>query len=105
MIRIINQEEFKKCCEMLDSKDFESRLLGLSLMDECVEFYNTINISVLIRSSFTDEMKCDWHSFLNTGINDINYKFGTVLYYLLSEHRFYKSPHTTYYLKEDDQSN
>ena len=105
MIRITNQEEFKKCCEMCDSKDLESRLLGLSLMNECVEFWNTGNISVSVWSPFTLNEEYDWYSFLNIGINDINYKFGTVLYYLLSKHRFYENLHTTYYLIENDQSN
>ena len=106
MIRITNQEEFKKCCEMCDSKDLESRLLGLSLMNECVEFWNAGNISVLIWPPSTSNKKYDWYSFLEIGINDPNYKFGTILHSLLLNHRFYEFNHgTTYYLIENDQSN
>jgi hypothetical protein len=106
MIRITNQEEFKKCCEMCDSKDLESRLLGLSLMNECVEFWNTGNISVLVWPPSTLNGKYDWYSFLNIGINDINYKFGTMLHSLLLNRRFYEvNRGATYYLIENDQNN
>ena len=90
---------------MCNCKDRESRLLGLSLIEECVEFYNTGNISVSVWSPFTLNEEYDWYSFLHIGINDINYKFGTVLYYLLLNRRFYENLHTTYYLIEHDQNN
>ena len=91
---------------MCDSKDLESRLLGLSLMNGCVEFWNTGNISVSVLSPFILNEKYDWYSFLNIGINDINYKFGTILHSLLLNRRFYEFNHgATYYLIENDQSN
>lgn len=91
---------------MCNSKDLESRLLGLSLMNECVEFWDTRNISVSVWSPITLNEKYDWYLFLEIGINDINYKFGTILHSLLLNHRFYEfNRDTTYYLIENDQSN
>ena len=39
MIRIINQEEFKKCLPMLDSPDVECRLLGWELLCGCTDLH------------------------------------------------------------------
>ena len=83
MIRIINQEEFKKCCEMCDSKDLESRLLGLSLLDGCTEFLNTGNILVLVEHFYGGKGKFNWHRFIEIGINAPEFEFGTLLYNLL----------------------
>jgi hypothetical protein len=104
MVRIINQEEFKKCCEMCDSKDIESRLLGLSLLEECAEFLNTCNLSVLVKHFYGGECKYSWHTFVEIGIKAPEFKFGTVLYNLLYD-GFYKWKTITYKLIEDDQSN
>ena len=82
MIRIINQEEFKKCCEMCNSKDLESRYLGISLMNECVEHLNCPNLGV--RWTFRGmESLYEWHRYIETGINFPDYKFGDELYQLL----------------------
>jgi hypothetical protein len=105
MIRIINQEEFKKCCEMCNSKDIESRLLGLSLLEECTEFLlNTCNVSVLVKHFYGGECKYSWHTFVKIGIKAPEFEFGTVLYNLLYN-RFYKLKTITYKLIENDQSN
>jgi len=47
MIRITNQEEFKKCCELMNSIDKESRLLGWSLIQDCMEVPENLYIRVL----------------------------------------------------------
>jgi hypothetical protein len=105
MIRITNQEEFKKCCEMCNSKDIESRLLGLSLLEECTEFLlNTCNVSVLVKHFYGGECKYSWHTFVEIGIKAPEFEFGTVLYNLLYN-RFYKLRTITYKLIENDQSN
>ena len=103
MIRIKNQEEFEKCCEICNSKDIESRYLGLSLLEECTEFLNSINVSVLIynygyKSSFS------WYKFIEIYVQDIEFNFGIVLYNLLYN-GFCTLNTITYKLIEDDKSN
>lgn len=88
MIRIKNQEEFKKCCEMCNSKDLESRYLGISLMNECVEHLNFPNLS---RKLLVVDNGClyNWNEYIETGINAIWYKFGDELYELLSQGHYH----------------
>ena len=86
MIRIINQEEFKKCCEMCNSKDLESRYLGISLMNECVEHLNCTNLTVQVIHNSDDILGLfEWSEFIEIGINVIDYKFGSALYDLISQ--------------------
>ena len=67
MIRIINQEEFKKCCEMCNSKDIESRHLGVSLMNECVEILSSNPFNKNFRINTQDSQVAypikAWHIF------------------------------------------
>ena len=91
MIRIINQEEFKKCCDMCNSRDLESRYLGISLMNECVEHLNCTNLTVQVIHHSNDIIGLyEWSEFIEIGINVINYKFGNDLYDLISR-GYYKS--------------
>lgn len=64
MIRIKNQEEFKKCCEMCNSRDIESRYLGISLMNECVEHLNSPNLSCKVKRFDGDESLYNWDRFI-----------------------------------------
>lgn len=84
MIRITNQEEFKKCCEMCNSKDIESRLLGLSLLEECVEHLNCGTLCAKLEYIDKSVDLYEWPEFIKIGINAINYKFGDDLYGLIS---------------------
>jgi hypothetical protein len=83
MIRIINQEEFKKCCEMCNSKDLESRYLGISLMNECVEHLNCPNLSCKMKGFNGGEALYNWDRYIEMGINSVCYNFGNELYELL----------------------
>lgn len=103
MIRIKNQEEFKKCCEICNSIDIESRYLGLSLLEECIEFLNPINVSVLIYS-YSYQSSFSWYKFIEIYVQDVKFNFGTVLYNLLY-YGFYTINTITYKLIENDQSN
>ena len=105
MIRIKNQEEFKKCCEMCNSKDLESRYLGISLMHECVEHLNSPNLSCKMERFNENESLYSWDSYIEMGISSVCYKFGNELYELLSR-GYYKTPSgLKVILIEDDQSN
>lgn len=105
MIRIINQEEFKKCCEMCNSKDLESRYLGLSLLEGCVEHLNTGNIIIKVIFPEKTIYQYDWFEFIDICVNCSNYdSFGNVLYNLLYQ-GIYKEYSTIFILKENDQSN
>lgn len=83
MIRIKNQEEFKKCCEMCNSRDIESRYLGISLMNECVEHLNCTSLTVQVVHHPGDIDLYEWNKFIEIGIDAINYKFGNDLYDLI----------------------
>mgnify|MGYP006874624770 CR=1 FL=1 len=105
MIRIINQEEFEKCCNMCNSRDIESRLLGISLLNGCVEYLNTGNI--IIEAIFPEKIiyQYDWFEFIDACVNCSDYdSFGNLLYYLLYR-GIYKECSITCILKENDQSN
>lgn len=105
MIRIINQEEFKKCCDMCNSIDIESRLLGLSLLNECVEYLNTENIimEVIFPDKIIDQF--DWFEFIDICVNCSDYdSFGNLLYDLLYR-GIHEDDSITCILKENDQSN
>lgn len=47
MIKVTNQEEFEKCCKLMNSVDEESRLLGWSLIQDCMEIPENLCIRVL----------------------------------------------------------
>lgn len=47
MIKVTNQKEFEKCCELMNSIDKESRLLGWSLIQDCMEIPENLCIRVL----------------------------------------------------------
>lgn len=85
MIRIKNQEEFKKCCEMCNSRDIESRYLGLSLMNECVEHLNCSDLRVKITHVDRSVERYVWSKFIEIGINSCYYKFGDDLLGLISQ--------------------
>lgn len=105
MIRITNQEEFKKCCEMCNSKDLESRYLGISLMNECVEHLNCPNLTVKMERFDGDEFLYSWDRYIEMGINSVCYKFGNELYDLIFR-GYYKTPSgIKIMLIENDQSN
>ena len=105
MIRIINQKEFEKCCEMCNSIDIESRYLGISLMNECVEHLNSPNLSCKMKRFNGDESLYTWDRYLEMGINSVCYKFGNELYELLLR-RYYTTPSgLKIILIENDQSN
>lgn len=105
MIRIINQEEFKKCCEMCNSKDLESRYLGISLMNECVEFLNSPKLRAEIIHIDGNIDLYDWSKFIEIGINAVRYKFGNELYELLLRGYYTTPSGLKMILLEDDQSN
>lgn len=105
MVRIINQEEFKKCCDMCNSRDIESRLLGLSLLNGCVKYLNTENIILEVILPEKTIYQYDWFEFIDACINFPDYNaFGDVLYDLLSR-GIHKKDSITCTLKENDQSN
>lgn len=83
MIKITNQEEFKKCCEMCNSRDIESRYLGISLMNACVEHLNSLKLRVEIIHIDENIDLYEWSKFIEIGINSVCYKFGNELYELL----------------------
>lgn len=101
MVRIKNQEEFKKCCEMCNSRDIESRYLGISLMNECVEHLNCSNVTVQIVYSPGDIDMYEWNKFIEIGINATNYKFGNDLYNLISQGYYKSGLYCTMRLKYD----
>lgn len=105
MIRIINHEEFKKCCEMCNSIDTESRYLGISLMNECVEHSNSTNLSCKMKRVNGDEFLYNWHRYIEMGINSPCYKFGNELYELLLRGHYTTTSGLKLTLIEDDQSN
>lgn len=106
MIRIINQEEFKKCCEMCNSRDIESRYLGLSLLEECIEYFNWENLIVKIVHINGMVDLYEWSKFIEIGINVQYYKFGNDLFDLIFQGYCNKSPDGfKMVLIEDDQSN
>lgn len=47
MIKVTNKEEFSKCCELMNSIDKESRLLGWSLIQNCMEVPKNLYLRVL----------------------------------------------------------
>lgn len=106
MVRIKNQEEFKKCCEMCNSRDIESRYLGLSLLEGCVEHLNTTNLKVKTEYSDGSVDLYEWPKFIEIGINAQYYKFGNDLFDLIFQ-GYRKSTLTGFKMKliEDDKSN
>ena len=76
---------------MCNSKDLESRYLGISLMNECVEHLNCTNLTVQVIRHSNDIIDIyEWSEFIEIGINVIDYKFGNDLYDLISR-GYYKS--------------
>ena len=104
MIRIKNQEEFKKCCEMCNSRDIESRYLGLSLLKEYVE-YNINNLVVKMTHVDGSVDLFEWSKFIEIGINANYYKFGDDLFDLISRGYFKRLNSFEMTLIEDDKSN
>ncbi len=105
MIRIINQEEFKKCCEMCNSKDIESRHLGVSLMNECVEILSSNPfIETRVLGSPSPQI---YHliDYISKVINQPSYNYLGDILYNLTFYRVYRKPWITYKLIENDQSN
>lgn len=47
MIKVTNRKEFIKCCKLMDSIDKESRLLGWSLIQDCMEVPENLYIRVI----------------------------------------------------------
>ena len=106
MIRITNQEEFKKCCEMCNSIDIESRYLGISLMDECVEYLNCGKLHVKIEYFDKSVDMYEWNKFIEIGINNQYYKkFGDDLFHLIFRGCYTTSKGFRLRLIENDQSN
>lgn len=90
---------------MCNCKDLESRYLGLSLIEGCVEHLNTGNIIIKVVFSDKTTYQYDWFEFIDICANYFNYdSFGNVLYNLLYR-GIYKEYSTTFILKENDQSN
>lgn len=50
MIKVTNRKEFIKCCKLMNSIDEESRLLGWSLIQDCMEVPENLYIRVLTPS-------------------------------------------------------
>ena len=104
MIRITNQEEFKKCCELMNSIDKESRLLGWSLIQDCMEVPENLYIRVLT-PHFINE-----HEFMKYIQERLLYnskfiKHGIMLYDLVFKGKYkYYDQLATLFIK-DDKSN
>jgi len=106
MIRIKNQEEFRKCCEMCNSRDIESRYLGLSLMEECTEYFHWENLVVKIVHFGGRVDLYEWPKFIEIGINAQYYEFGDDLFDLIFRGYCENIPHGfKMVLIEDDKSN
>lgn len=69
---------------MCNAKDRESRLLGLSLLEECVEYLNCGKLYAKLEFSDKSVDLYEWSEFIKIGINAIYYKFGDDLYGLIS---------------------
>lgn len=101
MIRIKNQEEFKKCCEMCNSQDIESRHLGVSLLNECCE---VLSSNLFIETRLLDLQSQIYHltDYISMVINQPSYNYiGDILYNLVFYGVYHKS-WITYKLIEDD---
>lgn len=103
MIRIINQEEFKKCCELMNSVDKESRLLGWSLIQDCMKVPENLYIRV-VDPNITKEYK-----FMNYIQRRLSFKsfikYGVLLYDLVFKGEYnYYNQFATLFIK-NDQSN
>lgn len=104
MIKVTNRKEFSKCCELMNSIDKESRLLGWSLIQDCIEVPENLYIRVLT-PHFINE-----YEFMKYIQERLLYKpkvikQGIMLYDLVFKGRYkYHTQLATLFIK-DDQSN
>ena len=104
MIRIINQEEFKKCCELMNSVDKESRLLGWSLIQDCMKVPENLYIRVLT-PNFIDEYEFMKYMQERLSCKPKFIKQGIMLYDLVFKGKYkYHYQFATLFIK-NDQSN
>lgn len=71
MIKVTNQEEFKKCLPMLDSPDVECRLLGWELLCECTDLHRDTLLLGVNKSGLLMR-------YLLTGSNEFGWTYGVV---------------------------
>lgn len=90
---------------MCNSKDVESRYLGISLMNECVEHLSRIKLNAKIEHVDKSIDLYKWSEFIEIGINAYDYKFGDDLYDLISRGYYISPSGFKITLIEDDQSN
>lgn len=86
MVKILNREEFIKCCELMNSVDKESRILGWSLVQDCIEIPENLYIRV-ITVGFTGEYKLMEYIQERLSFKS-NIKQGTLLYDLVFKGKY-----------------
>ena len=89
---------------MCNSRDIESRYLGLSLLKECIE-YNVNNLVAKMTHVDGSVDLFEWSKFIEIGINAYYYKFGDDLFDLISRGHFKRLNSFKMTLIEDDKSN
>ena len=90
---------------MCNSKDIESRHLGVSLMNECVEILSSNPfIETRVLGSPSPQI---YHliDYISKVINQPSYNYLGDILYNLTFYRVYRKPWITYKLIENDQSN
>jgi hypothetical protein len=103
MIRITNQEEFEKCCELINSIDKESRLLGWSLIQDCMKVPENLYIRVTT-PDFINNYEFMYYMQKRLLVKS-NIKPGILLYDLIFKGKYkYHNQLATLFIK-DDQSN
>lgn len=104
MIKVTNRKEFTKCCELMNSIDKESRLLGWSLIQDCMEVPKNLYLRVITPDFIYDYEFMDYiQKRLLFGSTII--KSGILLYDLIFKGKYkYRSQLATLFIK-DDKSN
>ena len=103
MIKVINRKEFIKCCKLMNSIDKESRLLGWSLIHDCMEVPKNLYMRVTT-ICFIDNYEF-MHYMQKRLLVKSDIKPGILLYDLVFKGKYkYYSQLATLFIK-DDQSN
>lgn len=104
MIKVTNKEEFSKCCELMNSIDKESRLLGWSLIQNCMEVPKNLYLRVLT-PHFIDKYEFITYMQERLSIKPEFIKQGILLYDLIFKGKYkYSYLSATLFIK-DDKSN
>lgn len=103
MIEVTNRKEFFKCCELMNSIDKESRSLGWSLIQGCIEIPENLYIRV-ITSGFINTYEFIYYMQKRLLVES-DIKPGILLHDLIFKRIYKYHDQSAILFIKDDQSN